>query len=211
MKQASYEDEFSFGVCPILEDIDLDAMTDEQLQEELSNWQQQSGGDGPLDYVVEDNIRLVERHIELRGMSDEDLARDLDQAEWAVGYWTEKFAEDNCPRTRNTIAHRKRQAEDYRRELARRADPEEQEAADQAEFDEPAPAAAVDKAQIERELEAIDRRLEELSEWEERFFKRWQNENFEIPADCPAFPELERMRATVSRLTRRWHSLNELA
>ena len=69
MKQASYEDEFSFGVCPILEDIDLDAMTDEQLQEELSNWQQQSGGDGPLDYVVEDNIRLVERHIELRGMS----------------------------------------------------------------------------------------------------------------------------------------------
>jgi hypothetical protein len=121
MRQAYFEDEGSCGVCPILEDTDLDAMTDEQLQAELSNWVRQASDDCPLRYVVEDNIRLVERHIELRGMTDEDLARDLDQAEWAVGYWTEKFAEDKCPRTRNTIAHRERQAEDYRREQLRRA------------------------------------------------------------------------------------------
>lgn len=209
MKQASYEDEFSAGVCPILEDSDLDAMTDDQLREELSNWQRQTGGDCPLEYVVEDNIRLVERHIELRAASDDDLFKGISDAEVAIEHWTPKLDGEDGWLARRIIRNSEGDAKDFRREVARRKETEEQEAADQAECDEPVPGAAIDKAEIERELEAIDRRLDEFSEWEERFFERWQNEDFEIPADCPALPELERRCANASRLTRRWHSLRQ--
>lgn len=211
MKQASYEDESSYGVCPVLEDIDLDAMTDEKLQEELANWLQQTGGDCPLEYVVEDNVRLVERHIELRGMADDALSEGIAAAYDALERWTPRLDGEDGWLARRIIRTYEGDAKDFRREQARRAGPEEQEAADQAECDEPVPGTAIDKAEIERELEAIDRRLEEFSEWEERFFERWQNVDFEIPADCPAFPELERRRANASRLTRRWHSLHALA
>lgn len=81
MKQASYEDEFGCGVCPILEDSDLDAMTDDQLQEELGNWSMSCGDDDPFALEVEGNYRLVERHIALRAMSDEAVEVDAESDE----------------------------------------------------------------------------------------------------------------------------------
>ncbi|RKT35318.1 hypothetical protein BXY70_1351 [Roseovarius halotolerans] len=119
MKQASYEDAFGAGVCPILEDSDLDAMTDEQMQEELSNWQRQAGG--PLEYVVEDNIRLVERHIELRAASDDDLFKGISDAEAAIEHWTPKLDGEDGWLARRIIRSCETDLKDFRREMDRRA------------------------------------------------------------------------------------------
>lgn len=121
MKQASYEDAFGAGVCPILEDSDLDMMTDDQVREELSNWQHQAGGDCPLEYVVEDNIRLVERHIELRGMSNDALYEGHAAAVGAVARWTPKLDGEDAWLARRIIRNSEGDAKDLRREMDRRA------------------------------------------------------------------------------------------
>lgn len=131
MKQVHFEDEGSCGVCPILEDIDLQAMTDEQIHAELSNWLRQAYGDDPLENVVEDNIRLVRRHIELRDMSDEELNRAIEKAEWYVDFISERIKESDCAKLRSVGAQYRRQAEQCRRELVRRADLEVDAAEDE--------------------------------------------------------------------------------
>ena len=127
MKQATFEDEFSTDARPILEDAHLDAMTDEQLQEELGNLLRQARGEDPLGSAVKISIRLIQRHLSLRDLSDQKLASDLEQAEWSVQFWTAKFNENKIPAWHSNAVRRRGNADDYRRELARREALVEQE------------------------------------------------------------------------------------
>lgn len=120
MKQAYFEDEGSCGVCPILEDTDLDAMTDEQLQKELGNWRA-GGDDDPFAWEVDGNYRLVERHIELRAMSDEALDAGIAAADDALERWTPKLDGGDGWLARRIIRTYEGDAKDFRREQSRRA------------------------------------------------------------------------------------------
>ncbi|WHZ36526.1 hypothetical protein [Sagittula sp. MA-2] len=68
MKTAYYETENSAGSCPILEDDDLEVMTDEELIEERKNWIMNLDDDDPMAWDVACNYRLVEKHIDRRGI-----------------------------------------------------------------------------------------------------------------------------------------------
>lgn len=92
MKMVSYNAEDSAGVCPILEDADLDAMTDDELREQRDMWRMSAGDDDPLAYAVESNYRLVERHIELRAVGDDALSGGLERARWNIQHYREGYS-----------------------------------------------------------------------------------------------------------------------
>ncbi|MCZ4366642.1 hypothetical protein [Sulfitobacter dubius] len=118
MKTAEYETENSYSICPILEDADLDAMTDEELREERSRWcMPYADDDDPMAWEADCNYRLCERHLEMRAMTDEELVNELEQAKWAIEYWSEKRDDRLADRfLRDSTAD----AKDYARETRRR-------------------------------------------------------------------------------------------
>lgn len=117
MKTAEYETEYTYAVCPILEDADLDAMTDTELLEERSNWTMSLSDDDPMAWDIDCNLRLCERHLELRGISDEELAKELEQARSAIAYWTQRDSDRNANRVVRSL---KADTDDYTREMRRR-------------------------------------------------------------------------------------------
>lgn len=117
MKTAEYETENSYSICPILEDVDLEAMSDEELREELSNWSMSLSNDDPMSYDVDCNYRLVKRHLELRAMTDEALAEELERARGAIEHLSKKV--DDRLAARNIHAWTV-DAEGYAREMRRR-------------------------------------------------------------------------------------------
>jgi hypothetical protein len=118
----------------ILEDSDLDAMTDEQLHEELGNWRTGSEDD-PFAWEVDGNYRLVERHIELRGMSEAALSAGVAEADGAIERWTPDLDGEDAWLARRIIRNYEADAKDFRREQARRKLLAGREEADDAEFD----------------------------------------------------------------------------
>jgi hypothetical protein len=117
MKTAEYETENSYSICPILEDVDLDAMSDEELREELSNWSMSLSDGDPMSFDVDRNYRLVERHLELRAMTDEALAEGLKRARSAIKHLSKKV--DDTLAARNIQAWTV-DAEGCAREMRRR-------------------------------------------------------------------------------------------
>lgn len=117
MKTAEYKTDYSYDICPILDNADLDAMTDIELYEERSNWSMSLSDDDPMAWEVDCNYSLCERHIKLRGMSDEKLTNELEQAQSEIAHW----AQENGDRLANRITRRLTvDAEDYMREMRRR-------------------------------------------------------------------------------------------
>ena len=71
MKHEIHETESTVVYCAVLEDADLEAMTDIELGEELDVWQRTAACSDDDDYDVIDNVRLIETHIARRAAAAE--------------------------------------------------------------------------------------------------------------------------------------------